>query len=83
MSGLKADNLKGIMLGVATAENFAKSALDKLGHIHDISSYWRHDLIAIFLTSLPVWVSQRFMYTLTNKKYNLHKSILAEKAKKN
>ncbi len=83
MSGLQANNLKGMLLGVATAENFAKSALDKLGHVHDISSYWRHDLTAKILTSLPLWMSQRFMYSLTNKKYQLHKSKADEKSKKN
>ena len=76
MSGLVAHSLKGYLLGVATTEYFAKSALNKLGHVEDCSPCWKHDIASLFLTSLPWWLNQMFMHKLTNKRYLVHKSQL-------
>jgi hypothetical protein len=37
MSGLMANSRKGFLLGVVTAESFAKCSLNKLGHSDDVA----------------------------------------------
>lgn len=37
MSGLVANSRKGFLLGVVTAESFAKCSLNKLGHSDDVA----------------------------------------------
>jgi hypothetical protein len=37
MSGLISNSRKGFLLGVVTADSFAKSSLDKLGYTDDVA----------------------------------------------
>ena len=70
MSGLKAEGLKGLVLGVVTPAVFARSAVAKFGAVDDISPVMQHDIACWVMTSLPQWVMERVLYVLSMVRIN-------------
>ena len=58
MSGLLANSRKGLLLGVVTAESFAKCSLDKLGHSDDVAPvFFVYNIFVIFYVFLMCFTS--------------------------
>ena len=74
MSGLKAEGLKGFLLGVVKPAYFARTTVDKFGNADDISPVLVHDLQGIIITSLPARLKEFFLYKLGMKRYSLRKA---------
>ena len=74
MSGLKAEGIKGLLLGVVKPDYFACVAVNKFGHLDDVSPVMLHDLTGKFLTSLPKFLKEWFLYKLSSRRYSLRKA---------
>jgi hypothetical protein len=77
MSGLKAEGLKGLILGVVTPEVFARSAVAKFGAVDDISPVLQHDVACWVMTALPKWVMERVLYALSMVRIHKRKAAAA------
>ena len=71
MSGLKAEGLKGLLLGVVLPETFAELAVNKFGPFDDISPVVWHDIIGIWFSRiLPCRTKEAVLYRLSMTRYN-------------
>ena len=74
MSGLKANDIKGILLGVVKPEVFAMHAVNKFGHCDDISPVPWHDMVGTFLSQFcPSKLKETILYRLSMVRYNKKK----------
>jgi len=81
MSGLKANTMEGMMLQVILPASFASSCLDKLSYVDDISPHWAHDFQTIIVSSLPRFLSERFLYSRVSARYAANKLADGKKLK--